>query len=448
VHRAFIDYFRCPDQFAVFELQGELGDTPGFFRFGRQAICYGRLSKGTANGSIAHAQDVAESVAVGQHSCLLPFDPDEIAANLRFERYTARLNRTSRPAATKKVIRSSYYAVRSLMPVGIRKHLQRLALRGWDRRPFPRWPVEHSVDSMLEKMMALALQAHKAGEIPFIWFWPEGRSACATMTHDVETARGRDFCPELMDLNDSFAIKSSFQVVPEERYPVPQEFLRAIRDRGFELNVHDLNHDGMLFHERQEFLRRAAKINRYVEKFGAAGYRSGVLYRNLDWYDAFNFAYDMSVPNVGHLDPQPGGCCTTKPFFVGKILEIPVTVTQDYTLFNILRQYSIDLWKQQIHSIIEHHGLANFIVHPDYVIEPRARNTYRQLLAHLSKLRKNSNLWTALPREVNDWWRARSQMSLSREGDRWVIEGPESERARIAFARIENGRLAYDVQTN
>ena len=37
------------------------------------------------------------------------------------------------------------------------------------------------------------------------------------------------------------------------------------------------------------------------------------MYRNQDWYDVFEFSYDMSVPNVAHLDPMRGGCCTVMP---------------------------------------------------------------------------------------------------------------------------------------
>jgi len=52
-------------------------------------------------------------------------------------------------------------------------------------------------------------------------------------------------------------------------------------------------------------------------------------------------------------------------------------------------------------------------------------------------------MWLALPREVNDWWRARSQMKLVRQGNNWVIEGPENDRARVAYAVLEGGSLAY-----
>ena len=60
----------------------------------------------------------------------------------------------------------------------------------------------------------------------------------------------------------------------------------------------------------------------------------------------------MSVPNVAHLEPQRGGCCTVMPYFIGDILELPLTTTQDYSLFHILGDYSIALWKQQIELIL------------------------------------------------------------------------------------------------
>jgi hypothetical protein len=151
----------------------------------------------------------------------------------------------------------------------------------------------------------------------------------------------------------------------------------------------------------------------------------------------------MSVPNVGHLDPQRGGCCTTKPYFIGKILEIPVVATQDYTLFNILRQYSMDLWEQQIELILEQNGLISFIVHPDYLLDKRARDIYSALLARLAQLRQGSKMWIPLPREVNDWWRSRNEMRLIKQGTGWRVEGPQKSRARVAFARLEGTRVVY-----
>ena len=59
----------------------------------------------------------------------------------------------------------------------------------------------------------------------------------------------------------------------------------------------------------------------------------------------------------------------------------------------------------------------SFIVHPDYIIEARARATFEALLDHLAHLRETENVWTALPREINAWWRQRAAMKLVNTGD-------------------------------
>jgi hypothetical protein len=287
------------------------------------------------------------------------------------------------------------------------------------------------------------MEARGVSKIPFIWFWPEGAPSALVLTHDVETAAGRDFTSTLMELDVSYGFRASIQVVPEKRYEVPDSYVQEIRGRGFEFNVHDLNHDGNLYRERTEFLRRAEKINGYIRKYKARGFRSGAMYRNLDWYDAFEFSYDMSVPNVAHLEPQRGGCCTVMPYFVGRVLEIPLSTSQDYSVFQILNDYSIDLWKEQVDLILKRNGLISFISHPDYLIEMRARAVYLKLLRYLQQMTKRENVWVTVPGEVDKWWRARNEMKLVENGSGWVIEGPEKERARIAYAVLEKGRLQY-----
>ena len=103
-----------------------------------------------------------------------------------------------------------------MLPVSIRRQFQKLYLRGWENIPFPRWPVDSSVEGLMRQLMLLSIRSTVSIIYPFIWFWPEGAPSCAIMTHDVETAAGRDFCQTLMDIDDSVGIKASFQVIPEE----------------------------------------------------------------------------------------------------------------------------------------------------------------------------------------------------------------------------------------
>jgi hypothetical protein len=41
--------------------------------------------------------------------------------------------------------------------------------------------------------MVLSMQAKGVDRVPFVWFWPDRARGCVTMTHDVETAAGRDY---------------------------------------------------------------------------------------------------------------------------------------------------------------------------------------------------------------------------------------------------------------
>jgi hypothetical protein len=134
------------------------------------------------------------------------------------------------------------------------------------------------------------------------------------------------------------------------------------------------------------------------------------------------------------------------PYFIGKVLELPVTTTQDHTLFNIFSDYSLDLWQRQIRLITENHGLLSFNAHPDYLLEKRARHTYAGLLAHLSQLRSQGEVWMALPKEVDRWWRERAGMTIVGEAGGWRIEGPGRERARLAYACLAGDRIAYTLE--
>jgi len=445
--RSFLDYYRCPEGFVTLAPAEQSFGSSGFFQFGPNTVCYGRCSSGFQTKSATDELHDALSYVVANGGTLqLPFSPSEIVSNLRQERYATSSKAGWSLLGSGSVLRKVYYAARPHLPVSIRRHLQRIRLRDWGRIPFPKWPVDFDVELILETLMALLLEFHHLDNIPFIWFWPDGFPSCAIVTHDVETFAGRNFCFSLMDLDQEHGIKSSFQLIPEGRYAISEDFLRRIRDWGCEINIHDLNHDGHLFRNKELFSRRVERINRYGKDFGAAGFRSAALYRNPDWFEALDFSYDMSVPNTGHLEAQRGGCCSVMPFFIGKILELPVTTTQDYSLFHILNQYSIDLWERQIRLISQKHGLISFIVHPDYLLAPRARDTYKALLFHLADLRSAGQLWIPLPGEVNQWWRERSQMRLVRRGDGWEIEGPGKERASIAYASVQGDRVVYSLE--
>jgi hypothetical protein len=438
---SIFNYYRCSSDLPDFTVDGNRDGAKGFFRFGR-AVCFGQVggdARPCVNGRLF---DASASVSVDEGKVLLPFDVDQALDNLRYERYVRAGRRWIETAWAK----DTYYKLRPWLPVALRKHLQRVYLRGWESRTFPSWPVDRSVDVLFEQLLVIALKASKRERLPFIWFWPEGHKGCAILTHDIETRAGRDLTGRLMDIDERFGIKASIQVVPEKRYTVSQNFLNMIRERGFEINVHGLDHDGNLFQDRETFVEHARKINEYAIAFGSRGFRSPTMYRNVDWLQELNFSYDMSIPNVARLEPQQGGCCTVMPYFLpGGMLELPLTTTQDYTLFNVLNDYSMDIWNQQIDGILSAHGLVSLIIHPDYIFSSRAQTIYEQLLEKVVKLQSDRDVWLTLPAEVDRWWRQRSELQLVPAGTGWKIEGAGSERARLAYACLDGDRLVYEV---
>lgn len=439
---AVIDRYRCPQDLVTIASSEPPSSREGFFRFGQHGICYGRSRSTVLSArpeSLFH--DVSTEVAIENTKLLLPFNLKEVIDNLRLERYK---NGEASESRLFQFCKNLYYYLRPFTNQMVRRQVQRFHARNWKRRSFPQWPIDTTVENVFETVLLLSMKAKGLEKIPFVWFWPNGASGCLTMTHDVETEAGRHFCPTLMDVDEAFGIKAAFGIVPEERYEVPAALLESMRARGFEVIIQDLNHDGRLFDDKQEFLRRAKIINRYGREFGASGFRAAVLYRKPEWYDALDFAFDMSFPNVAPLDPQQGGCCTVMPFFIGDMLELPVTTVQDYTLFHVLNERSIELWKSQIDLVLKKNGLLSFIVHPDYVLQPDTLSVYKYLLRHLQGLREETSIWCALPREINAWWRARSKMAVVKDGASWRIVGEGSHRAVLAYAKNVNGKIVYE----
>jgi len=374
----------------------------------------------------------------------LPFNATEIIDNLRLERYVPAVDSESPYiSGPNSIFRRLYYALRPLFPVSFRRILQRIALQNWAKIPFPTWPVDTTVEDFISRLWILALKASGEEQLPFIWYWPRGFDACAIMTHDVETGAGQDFCYRMLEFERKHGIRSSFEFVPELRYEISEALVNAIRAAGCEVCIHGLTHDDKLFSSEREFRAQATKINQYAKNLGARGFRSPVMYRNPTWYDAFEFSYDMSVPNVAHLDPQRGGCCTVFPFFIGDIVELPLTTIQDYPIYNILRSNPLQMWSSQLETILGKYGLVSFLIHPDYTMTPERQTLYCELLGLIKTFSVQRNLWLALPREVDEWWRQRNDMTLSQVDGKWIIQGEGSDRASIAYARLERGTVSF-----
>jgi hypothetical protein len=126
------------------------------------AVLGGLTTKAVGNG----LRDLSQHVTSDGSSLHLPFDPSEIVDNLRLERYANGEYAGDRAILSSEAIRRVYYFFRPLLSVSVRKHFQRLALRNWQELPFPVWPVDRTVEHILERLLFLSVKDQSIREDP------------------------------------------------------------------------------------------------------------------------------------------------------------------------------------------------------------------------------------------------------------------------------------------
>ena len=254
-----------------------------------------------------------------------------------------------------------------------------------------------------------------AGAAPAGWQeWPEKKQFALVLTHDVDTFKGHEQCYQLMHLEKNLGFRSSFNFVAAS-YRVSPELRQHLSNNGFEVGIHGLVHNRELYRSREIFRENAVQINRYLENWESVGFRSPSMYHNLDWIGDLNIRYDASTFDTDPFEPQPDGVGTIFPFYVaGKenqrgYVELPYTLPQDFTLFILLKEKDIGVWKEKLRWIADRGGMVLLNTHPDYMrfsgkpgFEEYPVSYYEELLKHVAS-EYEGKYWHALPREVAEF---------------------------------------------
>ena len=152
------------------------------------------------------------------------------------------------------------------------------------------------------------------------------------------------------------------------------------------------------------------------------------------------FEYDSSYPDTDPYEPQPGGCCTYLPFFNEEMVELPITLPQDHTVFTILGHAGSEVWLHKARAVRARGGMVLALTHPDYAGDPRVRRAWQDLL---EEFHGDPTVWHALPCEAAAWWRRRAASrvvpdpSRSGPGAGWGVEGPAAGEARVRLASAD-----------
>lgn len=294
-----------------------------------------------------------------------------------------------------------YYSIKSLIPRRLLIILRRNRVRKMLPSHAHSWPIDRN-----------------ASKPPQVWSgWPERKKFALILTHDVDCERGLAKCEKIMDIEENLGFKSCFYFVPE-LYRVPIELRHEIEKRGFEVGVHGLKHDGKLYNSRKLFRKRADRINQYIEVWKSIGFRSPSMHHNLDWIRDLEIEYDSSTFDIDPFEPQPDGVGTIFPFIVpgdgtrNGYIELPYTLPQDVTLFVMLKENSINIWKKKLDWIAEHGGMALLNVHPDYMdfddkkmkYDEYPAQYYEDFLKYIRSMYKGQ-YWHVLPWEMARFWK-------------------------------------------
>lgn len=312
------------------------------------------------------------------------------------------------------LIRRFYYTLKPYLPWRLRIALRRLLARRLRRTTGDIWPINP------------AAAARPAG-----WpGWPGGKKFAVVLTHDVEGPDGLVRCRELAERERELGFRSSFNFIPEGSYNVSAELRDWLTHEGFEVGVHDLQHDGRLFTSKPDFTRKAERINHYLRAWGARGFRAGFMLRNLEWLHQLDIQYDCSTFDTDPFEPQPDSAGTIFPFWmpppIGNggtrskgYVELPYTLPQDSTLYLLHREGSNDIWREKLEWVASHGGMVLVNVHPDYLhFQGKGPAPQRTVLEHYLDLlqflqnRFPDAYWHALPHQVatfvQDWQHNRS----------------------------------------
>jgi hypothetical protein len=380
-----------------------------------------------------------------------------------------------------------YYTLKPFIPRWVQIFVRRMVVQRKRKLYSHVWPIDE-----------------RAAKSPEGWTgWPDGKKFALILMHDVDTEKGHEKCLELMQFDEKMGFRSSFNFVPE-RYQVSSEVRRILVDKGFEVGVHGLKHDGKLFSSRKRFEEGAVRINRYLKDWQSVGFVSPSMHRNLDWIHALNVEYDASTFDTDPFEPQPEGVGTIFPFRVSRnpgaveglrlevggqtatqqhrntaapnnpnnshlvtcnmqlatcntepkdsslstqhstlphcnsqpvtrnsqlvtglhsgYIELPYTLPQDHTLFIIMGEKNIDIWKKKLDWVVKQSGMALLITHPDYMKFDLIKSGpweytvshYREFLEYV-KTKYKGQYWHVLPCEIARFWKDNMVKNNSKE---------------------------------
>jgi peptidoglycan/xylan/chitin deacetylase (PgdA/CDA1 family) len=222
---------------------------------------------------------------------------------------------------------------------------------------FPGWPLDLSAD------FAADLAGDPNGRIQ------AGNPTPVLLSHDLDTGEGlSNLVHKFLDVEERVGARSTNFIVPH-RWSIDLDLLDQVRRRGHEVGIHGYDHSNRTpFADPETRQQRLAAAGPLIQRYDIVGYRAPSLLRTQALLDglADHYRYDSSVPTSGGLFPVPNnGCATARPFRIGKVWEIPLSMPRDGSLRFLGHNPSqiLALWMDCADRIALSGGVVNLLTH-------------------------------------------------------------------------------------
>lgn len=249
----------------------------------------------------------------------------------------------------------------------------------WAR--FPKWPIDLSADFLSD--LVTGGEPRDGDESPTpVW-----------LSHDLDTAEGlQNLTGAFLDIEESVGARSTSYIVPCD-WSIDHGLLTEVHGRGHEIGVHGYNHSNTTpFCGAGERRLRLAAAADLIERYAITGYRAPSLVRTRPLLDDLSdyYRYDSSIPTSGGRFPVANnGCASARPFMIGNIVELPLTLPRDGSLRFLGHAPCavLDMWQGCAELIRRSRGVVSLLTHCEarFSGNPAMLDTYRRFLEHLEE---------------------------------------------------------------
>ena len=289
---------------------------------------------------------------------------------------------------------------------------------------FPAWPHEPRLDDLRAELWAGA--AAGRGLSLATPTYPDGRRGAVLLTHDIDSRADIGGIPDIRNLERRYGLPSSVGFIPQISWPASAVIDELIRD-GCEVYCHDVRHDGKLAYRSATAVR--ADFERFFREHAEArpqlrGFRSGQLLMTLGLLGSLAewFEYDLSLPDTEKGGPygSRAGCATVYPFLFDGLLEIPLTMPQDFFLLTVEHLDSagmLSVWRDKLEAVLSRGGVAVVNTHPVWT-NPRRPGVWAAYDGLLETV-ASAGAWVTTPSLLREYL-------LGRRGGAGELPGAES----------------------